>query len=542
MKKRILTIALMALVMLLYSGSALAYTRYCSKCGKDVEVNQKQLGSDACGGYCPDCGSTLPDTEGCAYHYIDDDCTKGQACILCGRIDSYYNYNNPNHHDWGSDIIYEWSDGNRTCTASRQCARMRPNGSCCKVKQTAQATVQTETDEDGNTVYIATFSETWAEERRKTVEPSHTHSYKTVVTAPTCTESGYTTYTCTICGSSFTTYDTDTTGHDYKAVVTAPTCTEDGYTTYTCSGCGDTYIADEVKATGHDYKATVTEPTCTKKGYTTYTCANCGDKYTADEISAKGHDYKATVTKPTCTKSGYTTYTCTVCGDKYTADKVKATGHDYKATVTKPTCTKNGYTTYTCENCGKSYTGDKTDKLGHTLGEWQHTGEGVHAAECLREGCNYVLEGTCAQYEYSILASTEDEEDTVFTLCPICGYISDDEQLDLIADVTVQKETEFDGEAILRMGTLKSGEAIISVCFENDGQITQPIDTVTISLPADTISGCSLVLLSEDGTESVIEICEENDVVSFVLDYTVADGEEATPLRVIRLVEAETEA
>ena len=498
MKKRILTIALMALVMLLYSGSALAYTRYCTKCGKDVEVDQKDFGSEACGGYCPDCGSKLPDTDGCRYKYINDDCTKGQVCMLCGRINSYYN--NPNHHDWGSDISYEWSDGNRTCTASRQCARMRPNGSCCKVKQTAQATVQTETDEDGNTVYIATFSETWAEERRKTVEPSHTHSYKTVVTAPTCTESGYTTYTCTICGSSFTTYDTDTTGHDYQATITAPTCTEDGYTTYTCSGCGDTYIADGVKATGHDYKAAVTKPTCTKKGYTTYTCANCGDKYTADEVSAKGHDYKAT--------------------------------------VTKPTCTKNGYTKYTCENCGKSYTGDKTDKLGHTLGEWLHTGEGVHAAECLREGCDYALEGTCAQYEYSILASTEDEEDTVFTLCPICGYISDEVQLDLIADGTVQNETEFDGEPILRMGTLESGEVLISVCFENDDQIAQPIDTVTESLSADTISGYSLVLLSEDGTESVIEICEENGIVTFVLDYTVADGEEATPLHVIRLVEA----
>lgn len=38
--------------------------------------------------------------------------------------------------------------------------------------------------------------------------------------------------------------------HDYKAVVTDPTCTEDGYTTYTC-GCGDTYVDDETDATGH---------------------------------------------------------------------------------------------------------------------------------------------------------------------------------------------------------------------------------------------------------------------------------------------------
>ena len=40
--------------------------------------------------------------------------------------------------------------------------------------------------------------------------------------------------------------------HEYTAVVTAPTCTDKGYTTYTCA-CGDSYVADEVEATGHSY-------------------------------------------------------------------------------------------------------------------------------------------------------------------------------------------------------------------------------------------------------------------------------------------------
>ena len=38
--------------------------------------------------------------------------------------------------------------------------------------------------------------------------------------------------------------------HEYTSVVTAPTCTEKGYTTYTCA-CGDTYKADEKDATEH---------------------------------------------------------------------------------------------------------------------------------------------------------------------------------------------------------------------------------------------------------------------------------------------------
>jgi hypothetical protein len=42
--------------------------------------------------------------------------------------------------------------------------------------------------------------------------------------------------------------------HDYTGEVTAPTCTEDGFTTYTCSICGDTYVGDTIPALGHDYQ------------------------------------------------------------------------------------------------------------------------------------------------------------------------------------------------------------------------------------------------------------------------------------------------
>ena len=40
--------------------------------------------------------------------------------------------------------------------------------------------------------------------------------------------------------------------HSYEAVVTAPTCTEGGYTTYTCD-CGESYMAEETPALGHDW-------------------------------------------------------------------------------------------------------------------------------------------------------------------------------------------------------------------------------------------------------------------------------------------------
>ena len=44
------------------------------------------------------------------------------------------------------------------------------------------------------------------------------------------------------------------TDHVYEAVVTAPTCTEQGYTTYTCVGCGDSYVGDYTDPLNHNYE------------------------------------------------------------------------------------------------------------------------------------------------------------------------------------------------------------------------------------------------------------------------------------------------
>ena len=135
--------------------------------------------------------------------------------------------------------------------------------------------------------------------------------------APTCTETGLTEGKhCSVCDTVLVAQEVvDVLGHSYETVVTAPTCTADGYTTYTCSVCGDTYKADEVAATGHSHEAVVTAPTCTADGYTTYTC-HCGDSYTDNTVAALGHSYgEGVVTKaPTTTDEGAMTYTCTVCG------------------------------------------------------------------------------------------------------------------------------------------------------------------------------------------------------------------------------------
>lgn len=77
----------------------------------------------------------------------------------------------------------------------------------------------------------------------------HTHSYTDVVTEPTCTEKGFTTYTCE-CGYFYVDTYVDALGHAWdKGVVTLePTATEDGVRTYTCERCGETKT-EVIKAT-----------------------------------------------------------------------------------------------------------------------------------------------------------------------------------------------------------------------------------------------------------------------------------------------------
>ena len=172
---------------------------------------------------------------------------------------------------------------------------------------------------------------------------SHTHSYKDVVTAPTCTEKGYTTHTCA-CGDSYVDTYTDALGHawDNGKVTKEPTETETGVKAFTCTRCGETKTETIPKLTHeHNYKDVVTAPTCTEKGYTTHTCA-CGDSYVDTYVDALGHAWdNGKVTKePTETETGVKTFTCTRCGETKT-ETIPATGSDVDVTEMFSDVTKN---------------------------------------------------------------------------------------------------------------------------------------------------------------------------------------------------------
>ena len=169
------------------------------------------------------------------------------------------------------------------------------------------------TVESRNTKYANYSSSSYATFR--CVE-AHEHSYTAAVTAPTCTEKGYTTHTCS-CGDSYVDTYVDALGHAWdNGKVTKPaTETETGVKTFTCTRCSETKTETIPKLTHeHSYTAVVTDPTCTAKGYTTHTCS-CGHSYVDTYTDALGHAWDGgTVTKqPTATETGIKTFTCTRC-------------------------------------------------------------------------------------------------------------------------------------------------------------------------------------------------------------------------------------
>ena len=116
--------------------------------------------------------------------------------------------------------------------------------------------------------------------------------------AATCTESGLTEgKKCSICGEIIVKQEViPANGHKYEASETKPTCTDAGYTTYSCTACDYSYTADEVDALGHDWlNATCDAPE---------TCSVCD----ATNGEALGHNWlDATTDAPkTCDRCGAT--------------------------------------------------------------------------------------------------------------------------------------------------------------------------------------------------------------------------------------------
>ena len=140
----------------------------------------------------------------------------------------------------------------------------------------------------------------------------HSWDKGTLVTNATCTGEGVMEYRCTRCGyhrldadpadghipgASATCTEPQlctrcgavlekALGHDYKSEVTAPTCTEMGYTTNTCVRCGDTNKSDYTEPAGHKPSDWIVDkqPTTDSEGSKHEECTVCGEKLETQPI------------------------------------------------------------------------------------------------------------------------------------------------------------------------------------------------------------------------------------------------------------------
>ncbi len=221
-------------------------------------------------------------------------------------------------------------------------------------------------------------------ENKSTPTPTHTHNYSAVVTAPTCTERGYTTYTCEnaadgLCDNpSYVADYTPAKGHSLtKTDAVEATCGKDGNIEYyTCSACGKIFsdaagtieITREetvLAATGaHTYGDWVSDG----HGNHSKTCSVCNDVVTE---ACSDFRYEV-VTSATYDKEGTGRYTCNDCGYYYDVTiPVQTCAHANTTIINaeEATCTKEGYTGDTfCNDCQKTIaTGTVIEKAPHSL-------------------------------------------------------------------------------------------------------------------------------------------------------------------------------
>ena len=218
--------------------------------------------------------------------------------------------------------------------------------------------------------FSSIYSETYNKPLKNATLHCHTHTPigTGVVTAPTCTTGGYTTYTCSECGEVYTGNKTSALGHRENSgeITKQPTCTENGTRTYRCANCNMLMSSVTIWALGHSLdpndKGTVTqEATCVTEGIRSYRCTRCDGVAKTERIEPTGHkEVLLEAIMPTCSAEGRTEGTvCSVCGEILRAPTTLAKkSHIYTTTVTKADVAKkkNGKIVSVCSVCNEKVT------------------------------------------------------------------------------------------------------------------------------------------------------------------------------------------
>ncbi len=227
----------------------------------------------------------------------------------------------------------------------------------------------------------------------------------------------------------------------YSEQKTLPSCTEQGYTVFTCNDCEYTYKGDIVAAKGHnfgDYQmsengvdhirkcndCTETESgkcefdvrtvsgDCSTPGAKIYTCKHC--KYERTESLPITAEHQWTLSAKSTDNSQHTMQ-CTVCHTTQLFDC------EYDVEEHAPTCTSKGYHVHTCAICKNVYRHDEGEMLPHSYGQWTFNGEAehTHTRNCLN--CGYSETSDCKKENGTVTEGNCTTNTIVTYTCDDCG-------------------------------------------------------------------------------------------------------------------------
>lgn len=347
---------------------------------------------------------------------------------------------------------------------------------------------------------------------------------------PTCEVPGKeAVYTCANgCGKTTGGEEIAALGHSYSSEVTAPTCTEKGYTTHTCAACNDSYKDSYIDATGHKWDdGVLTRPYMTvtrntsdgiwNDGYYTYTCTVCGETKTEEVKRADYSAYDIVVEelnklldsdslsdddkdniRNALSAEGNGIADNLIYSEQSIVDTAVSELQEVlgkydtsckhlscESVVVDPTCHSIGYTIYTCKDCGYAYRvdGAPADYNLHVWGRWYESTSSscrevrTRTRSCLNEGC-YVSETETLKdadgkdvYGPHILfvmsgqaASCTVPGYTDYTRCTVCGLITESE----VIPATGHVDNDNNGNCDVCHTLTKPGESKCGCLCHND--------------------------------------------------------------------------
>lgn len=354
------------------------------------------------------------------------------------------------------------------------------------------------------------------------VVPANGHSYDDTVTPPTCTEDGFTTHVCSVCGDTYEDAKVDRTNHKFDKDVAGKeaTCREEGYTAYkVCSVCG---VEDPENPKTvlpiEDHNLAIVEhvdPTCTVNGKNVFKCEESTCPYytgITEVLVAPGHKIVNHDKKnATCTEKGYAAYkTCEVC-DYTTYDastEVGPLGHTEVAVgYIAPTCTEIGYTNaIVCDRCEfVHHPGEEIAATGHNLEEVKAVAatctEGGNIAHQKCKTCKKLFAADVQNDDINAVALTNvkigalghDYEDvTIDPTCTEIGYIVHTCQRDdcsfTYSDIVAATGHTFTAVNEVPAKCVETGVAAHNKCDDCGKLFAKDADASNIEIPEITLT------------------------------------------------------